>query len=304
MRIILIGQAAFAEKTLEKILSKGDEVVAVYCPLDPPSGKFDPVKQKALSLGIAVRQHKNLKGPEVREEFIGYNADLAVLAFVTQIVPEQVFTVPKLGSICFHPSILPKYRGASALNWAIMKGETITGLTYFWVDPGIDTGPILLQKTVTIEPDDTTGSLYFNKIFPLGVEAIGECLDLIKSGNPPRVVQDESKANYDPICRDEHAKIDWSKPAQEVYNMIRGCDPQPGAHATFNGKMVRLFEARMQLGNSSTPAGQVTNIGAEEIAIALNGGTLTAKKARGEAAKVSGAEVAKQLSLKVGDRLG
>jgi len=117
-------------------------------------------------------------------------------------------------------------------------------------------------------------------------------------------VQDESKANYDPICRDEHAKIDWSKPAQEVYNMIRGCDPQPGAHATFNGKMVRLFEARMQLGNSSTPAGQVTNIGAEEIAIALNGGTLTAKKARGEAAKVSGAEVAKQLSLKVGDRLG
>ncbi len=114
-----------------------------------------------------------------------------------------------------------------------------------------------------IEPDDTTGSLYFNKIFPLGIEAIGEAVELIKAGNPPRIVQDESKANYDPICDDEHAKIDWSKPAQQVYNLIRGCDPQPGAHTTFTGKRLRLFDARMQLGNNSAPAGQVTGIGAE-----------------------------------------
>ena len=176
MRIILLGQAAFAEKSLEKLVSNGNDIAAVYCPLDPPSGKFDPVKTKALALGIPVRQHKSLKAPEVREEFVALNADLAVLAFVTQIVPPQVFSVPKLGSICFHPSILPKYRGASAINWALIKGESITGLTIFWVDQGIDTGPILLQKTVTIEPDDTTGSLYFNKIFPLGVEAIGEAV--------------------------------------------------------------------------------------------------------------------------------
>ena len=166
MRIILIGQAAFAEKTLEKLIDKGQEVVAVYCPPDPPSGKFDPVKNKALALGIPVRQHKSFKAPEVREEFVALNADLAILAFVTQIVPAQVFSVPKLGSICFHPSLLPKYRGASAINWALIKGETVTGLTFFWVDQGIDTGPILLQKEVTVEPEDTTGSLYFNKIFP------------------------------------------------------------------------------------------------------------------------------------------
>ncbi|HEX6768557.1 MAG TPA: methionyl-tRNA formyltransferase, partial [Candidatus Binatia bacterium] len=162
MRIILIGQAAFAEKSLEKLVSNGHDIAAVYCPLDPPSGKFDPVKTKALALGIPVRQHKSLKAPEVREEFVALNADLAVLAFVTQIVPPQVFSVPKLGSICFHPSILPKYRGASAINWALIKGESVTGLTIFWVDQGIDTGPILLQKIVTVEPDDTTGSLYFN----------------------------------------------------------------------------------------------------------------------------------------------
>jgi methionyl-tRNA formyltransferase len=304
MRIILIGQAAFAEKTLEKLVGKGEEIVAVYCPLDPPSGKFDPVKTKALALGIPVRQHKTMKAPEVREEFVALNADLAILAFVTQIVPPLVFSVPKLGSICFHPSLLPKYRGASAINWALIKGETVTGLTLFWVDQGIDTGPILLQKEVRVEPDDTTGSIYFNKIFPLGVEAIGEAVDLINSGNPPRIVQDESKANYDPICKDEHAKIDWSKPAQEVYNLIRGCDPQPGAHTTHQSKMVRIFDARLQPGNNSSPAAQVIGIGAEEITIALNGGTLTVKKARGEGAKVSGAEFAKQAGLSVGDRLG
>ena len=304
MRIILIGQAAFAEKTLEKLAGKGEEVVAVYCPPDPPSGKFDPVKQKAIDLQIPVRQHKSFKAPEVSDEFVALHADLAILAFVTQIVPQQIFSAPSLGSICFHPSLLPKYRGASAINWALINGEAVTGLSLFWVDKGIDTGPILLQKEVKVEPDDTTGSLYFNKIFPLGVEAIGEAVDLIKAGNPPRIVQDESKANYDPICGDEHAKIDWSKPAQQVYNLIRGCDPQPGAHTTFTGKRLRLFDARMHLANNSEPTGQVTGIGAEEITVALNGGTLTVKKARGEGAKINAADSAKQVGLKVGEKLG
>lgn len=304
MRIILIGQAAFAEKTLDKLVSKGEEVVAVYCPPDLPNGKFDPVKQKALSLGIPVRQHKSFKAPEVREEFIALNADLAILAFVSFIVPSQVFNVPRLGSICFHPSLLPKYRGASAINWALIKGEKVTGLSLFWVDPGIDTGPVLLQKEVEVGADDTIGTLYFNKIFSLGVEAIGEAVDLINRGNPPRIVQDESKATYDPPCRDEHARIDWSRPAQDVYNLIRGCDPQPGAHTTWQGKMVRIFDARLHNGTNSAPAGQVTAIGAEEITIALSGGTLTAKKARGEGAKVSGAEFAKQAELKVGAQFG
>jgi len=304
MRIILIGQAAFAEKTLDKLIGKGEEVVAVYCPLDPPSGKFDPVKQKALQLGIPIRQHKSLKAPEVREEFLSLNADLAILAFVTQIVPQQVFSVPKLGAICFHPSLLPKYRGASAINWALIRGESVTGLSLFWVDPGIDTGPVLLQKEVKVDPDDTTGSLYFNKIFPLGIEAIGEAIDLIKAGNPPRIVQDESKATYDPPCRDEHAKIDWAKPAQQVYNLIRGCDPQPGAHTTWEQKMVRIFDTRLQLGNDSALPGEVTNIGTEEISVALAGGTLIVKKMRGEGGKISATEFAKQADLKVGDRLG
>ena len=300
----MIGQAAFAEETLEKLSSKGEEIVAVYCPPDPASGKFDPVKQKAIALGIPVRQHKSFKAPEVREEFVELNADLAILAFVSFIVPAQVFSVPRLGSLCFHPSLLPKYRGASAINWALIKGETVTGLSLFWVDPGIDTGPVLLQKEVKVDPNDTTGSLSFNKIFPLGIEAIGEAVDLIKKGNPPRIVQDESKATYDPPCGDEHAKIDWSKPAQEVYNLIRGCDPQPGAHTTWQGKMVRIFDGRMELQSNSAPAGQVTGIGTEEVTVALNGGTLTVRRMRGEGGKINAAEFSKQAGLNVGDRLG
>ena len=304
MRIILIGQAAFAEKTLDKLVSKGEEVLAVFCFPDAPGGKIDPVKQRALQLGIPVHQHKTLKTPEVTEQFVSLKADLAILAFVSQIIPPPVFNAPRFGSICYHPSLLPRYRGRTAINWALIRGETVTGLTIFWLDKGIDTGPILLQKEVPVDPDDTTGTLYFNKLFPMGIEAISEAVDLIKAGNPPRIVQDESKASYDSPCADEHAKIDWSKPAQEIYNLIRGCDPQPGAHSTYDGKTVRLFDARLHKRASSATAGQVTGIGGEEITIALTGGTLTVKRMRGEGAKSSGAEVAKQVGLKVGDRLG
>ena len=187
MRIILIGQAAFAEKTLEKLVEKGEDVVAVFCPPDAKEGRFDPVKQKAIELGVPVHQHKSMKKEqaEVLKKFEDLQADLAILAFVTQIVPESVFNAPKWGSICFHPSLLPRYRGRSAMNWALINGETKTGLTLFWVDEGIDTGPILLQKEVNVDPDDTTGSLYFNSIFSLGVDAIAESVDLIAAGNPP-----------------------------------------------------------------------------------------------------------------------
>jgi methionyl-tRNA formyltransferase len=304
VRIILIGQAAFAEKSLEKLVGQGEDIVAVYCPPDAPGGRPDPLKQKADQLGIPVRQHKSLKAPEVREEFGSFDADLAVLAFVTQIVPREVFGVPRLGSICFHPSLLPRYRGASAINWALIKGEPVTGLTLFWVDPGMDTGPILLQKEVAIDPDDTAGSLYFNKVSSLGVDAIGEAVALIKAGNPPRIVQDESRATYDPPCRDEHARIDWSRPAPDVYNLIRGCDPQPGAHATWQGKMVRIFDCRLQRGDVPAAPGQITDIGAEAVNVALAGGALIVKRLRGDGGKIAAADYAKQANLSVGDRLG
>jgi methionyl-tRNA formyltransferase len=303
MKIILIGQAAFAEKTLEKLVGQGEEVLAVFCPPDAPGGKFDPVKQRAFQLNIPVHQHKTMKTQAVLDTFVSLNADLAILAFVTQIVPPPVFNAPRLGSICFHPSLLPKYRGRSAINWALINGETKTGISLFWVDEGIDTGPLLLQKEVVVDPDDTTGTLYFNKLFPVGVDAIGEAVNLIKAGNPPRIVQDESQANYDPPCGDEHARISWEKSAGEVYNLIRGCDPQPGAHATWQGKMVRFYDCRLRREGTTAAPGQVVEIGQEELSIAVPGGVLVAKKVRGEGGKVSGAEFAKQAGLEVGAQL-
>jgi len=304
MRIILIGQAAFAEKILDTLLDKGEEILAVFCPPDKSEGKFDPVKQRALELTIPVYQQKSMKSTEVLEKFKELDADLAVLAFVTQIVPAPVFNAPKHGSICFHPSLLPKYRGGSAINWTLINGETKTGISWFWVDDGIDTGPLLVQKEVTIGPEETTGSLYFNKLFPLGVEAIAEAIALIKAGDPPRIVQDESQANYDPLCRDEHSSIDWSRPAQEVYDHIRGCDPQPGASTMWRGKKIRLYDCSLQKSGGEATPGQVVAIGGGSVHIAVNGGAVVAKKIRAESGKVAADELAAQVGLQLGSQLG
>jgi methionyl-tRNA formyltransferase len=304
MRIILIGQAAFAEKILDTLLDKGEEILAVFCPPDKSEGKFDPVKQRALELTIPVYQQKSMKSTEVLEKFKELDADLAVLAFVTQIVPAPVFNAPKHGSICFHPSLLPKYRGGSAINWTLINGETKTGISWFWVDDGIDTGPLLVQKEVTIGPEETTGSLYFNKLFPLGVEAIAEAIALIKAGDPPRIVQDESQANYDPLCRDEHSSIDWSRPAQEVYDHIRGCDPQPGASTMWRGKKIRLYDCSLRKSGGEATPGQVVAIGGGSVHIAVNGGAVVAKKIRAESGKVAADELAAQVGLPLGSQLG
>lgn len=303
MRLILIGQAAFAEKVLGGLRSNGHDVAAVYCPPDPPSGKPDPVKAAALAAGITARQHASLKGTEVRREFEEFHADLAVLAYVTQIVPPSVFEVPRLGSICFHPSLLPKFRGGSAIPWQIIKGETETGVTVFWVDPGIDTGSILLQKRSTIDPDDTAASLYFNKLFGLGVDTVLESVELIAAGKAPRVPQDEAQASYDPLCRDEHAEIDWSRPIDEVYNLIRGCDPQPGAYTWWRGEKLRLFDCRKQAGKDLAP-GTVGEVSTDGMLIGATGGAIRARRLRlGAKPKAAASEVAAANGLQAPARM-
>lgn len=303
MRIILIGQAAFAEKVLEGLRSQGHDVLSVYCPPDAPGGKLDPVKVRAQALGVPVHQHKTLKGPDVQREFEAAQADLAVLAYVTQIVPQNVFEVPRLGSICFHPSLLPKYRGGSAIPWQLIKGESESGVTMFWVDPGIDTGPILLQKRAAIDADDTAATLYFNKLFPLGVDVVLESVELVAAGNAPRLPQDESLATYDPLCRDEHAGVDWSRPVDEVYNLIRGCDPNPGAHTLLRGDKLRLFDCRATRGGTHTP-GVVEAITDSAVVIGAGGGSIVARKLRGSGAKMAATELAAAAGIEPGLRLG
>jgi len=303
MRIVIIGQAPFGAKVLEELLNKGEEIVAAYTPPEQAGGRPDPLKQAAQSNNIPVIQPATYKDDQVFSEYQELKPDLTILAFVTDIIPTRFFDVPTHGAICYHPSILPRHRGASAINWAIMMGDDRTGLTIFWPDGGIDTGPILLQKEVEIKTEDTTGSLYFDHLFPLGVEAILESVDLIKAGKAPREIQSEEGATYEAPCDDRVGEIDWAKSAREVYNHIRGCDPQPGSFSFLNGEKVRFYSAKLLAESGTEPAGMIQEIGPEGMKISVNGGTILAAKVRGQTGgKISAEEFASEKNLNSGDR--
>jgi len=304
VRILLFGQAAFAADVLQGLETAGDRIAAVVCPPDR-GARPDPVKALALARGIPVHQLASLRTAEAREAAQAAAADLGVLAYVTQIVPETVLRIPRQTSICFHPSILPRYRGGSAINWQLINGEKTTGVTVFWPDAGIDTGPILLQREAVIGPDDTAGSLYFQTLFPLGIRAVLDAVALVRDGRAPRVPQDEARATYDPLCRDEHAAIDWSWPVGRVHDLIRGCDPQPGAHTTYRGTRVQLYDARRApVADATSAPGTVVALDGEGMTIAVTGGALRCGRARAGDGKDAAAGVAGALGLLVGARLG
>jgi methionyl-tRNA formyltransferase len=302
MRIIIVGQGPFGEKVLEALIQKEEDVVASF---SPPDKRGEGIKVLAEKSGILSFRPSLMKDLEVYDAYVKLQPDLAVLAFVTDIVPEKLVNLPSLGTICYHPSILPRHRGASAINWALIEGDTRTGLTIFWADKGIDTGPILLQKEVEIEPDETTGSLYFNKLFPMGVDAMVEAVELIKKGKAPRIPQDDSKATYEPPCDDRVASVDFEKKIKDIYNLIRGCDPQPGAYSTYKGKRVRFYEAKISPSATDKQPGEIVLIGEEDVHIAVKGGIIKIGKVRvDKGEKIGSVEFAKSVDLKIGDRFG
>jgi methionyl-tRNA formyltransferase len=304
MRIVCIGQAAFGEKVLQKLTERGEEVVAVYTPQDI-AGKRNPLKELAIQIGIPVFQPGSMRVPEIYEEYTRLKPDLNVMAFVTSILPDSILNYPKMGTIQYHPSLLPKHRGGSAINWAIINGETKTGITIFWPDRGVDTGPILLQKEVEISPDDTVGSLYFEKLFPLGVEALVEGIELIKKGIAPRIPQDESQATYEGLCTEKDAIINWSAPIDKVYNLVRGTNPQPGATTYFHGKTLKIFDAKPFYDIVGGLPGEIVNHSADGFVVSLKRGAILVRKVQmNKLSKIDAAEFAKQTRLEIGDRLG
>jgi methionyl-tRNA formyltransferase len=303
MRIIVIGQAAFGAKTVEALLERGERIVAVYGPPERPDSRPDPIKEIGLSRNIPVFQPASYKDDLVFAQYRDLNADLTILAFVTAIIPPRFFELPAKGAICYHPSVLPRHRGASAINWAIIMGDTKTGLTIFWPDGGIDTGPILLQKEVKIGPEETTGSLYFDHLFPMGVDAILESVDLIRAGKAPKIPQSREGATYEPPCSDRVAGVDWSKSAAEVYNLVRGCDPQPGAYGYCRAEQIRFYNAALSNKPASEAPGTVVAIDSGGLHLAVRGGRLVVAKVRAaKGGKVDGALFAAERGLKVGDQ--
>jgi len=303
MRIVLIGQAAFGEAVLKSLSEKGETVVGVYAPADA-RGRTDPLKEAAVKLVIPVFQYEGLRRKETYAEYAGLKPDLNVMAFVTDIIPESILNHPQQGTIQYHPSLLPKHRGGRAINWAVLTGETRTGITIFWPDKGIDTGPVLLQKEVDIAPDDTVGSLYFNKLFPLGVAALIESIDLIKKGSAPRIPQDESQASYEGLCTENDAVINWNQPVAEVYNLIRGTNPQPGAITHFKGERVKVFDAELIKDGAVSTPGEVNSITDQGFIVSAADGAIFIKRVQPQdSSKIPAAEFVNQTGLKAGDRL-
>ena len=304
MRIIVNGQQAFGRSVLEALVDRGEDVVGVFTAPDAEGAPPDPLKECAVEYGLPVFQPKSFRRPRVWDQMRELNPDLGVMAYVTLFVPEEALNIPTLGTIQYHPSLLPMHRGPSSINWPIIFGETRTGLSVFWPDQGLDTGPILLQREVDIGPDDTLGSVYFNHLFPLGVDAMIESVDLVRDGKAPRIDQDPDAGTYEGWCRAEQAEIDWFKPVADVYNLIRGCNPQPGAWTLCDGERLQLFDARRG-GETDAQPRTVLSVGDKGVEVAAAGGSIEVLRVRPKGSgKIPAGEFARSRGLEPGDLLG
>ncbi|MFT4571180.1 MAG: methionyl-tRNA formyltransferase [Hyphomicrobiaceae bacterium] len=306
-KIVLFGQAPFGRAVLDGLLERGHEITGVCTPAAREGAPLDPVAEGATQAGLRLIQRKSYKGEEAHAQVAAESADLGVLAFVTQIIPLQMVDAPRLGSVCFHPSLLPAFRGGSAIPWQLIKGESVGGVTLFRPDAGMDTGPIYLKREAEIGPDASAGSFYYTKIFDLGVQATLDSVDGVLDGSLTGDVQDEAQATYDPLCRDEQAIVSWNRPTADLHNLIRGCDPAPGAHAMFGGKRIRLFGSRRKGSGSATATaatpGTVLAVDEVGIEVATADGSLVFSKLRTNGAKAAASQVAEAEGISPGARL-
>jgi methionyl-tRNA formyltransferase len=303
-KILLFGQAQFGQKVFEELAARGHEITAVCPPPDVDGRPVDPLKAAAIEKGVRVVQRKSWRAADAAADADAASADLGILAYVTQIVPSAILDAPRCGSICFHPSLLPAYRGGSAINWQLIEGVKTGGVTLFRPDDGIDEGPVYLQKRIEIGPDDTAGSFYYSKVFDAGVAATVECAELVLAGKATGIPQDDRLATYEPLCRDEHACVDWARPAAQVHDLIRGCDPSPGAHARIGEAVVKLYGSRVVSRRDAGAPGTVLRLGDDGIEIAAAGGALLLTKLGSGGKKLAASEAAAGLGLSVGARLG
>jgi methionyl-tRNA formyltransferase len=309
MKIAIIGQQDFGKAVLDAFLARGDEVAGVFVGPDKEGAKPDPLKVAAQEKGLPLFQFPSYRKPEAHQALRGLKVDLGVMAYVLLFAPREFVTIPKHGTIQYHPSLLPRHRGPSSINWPIIQGSTRTGLTLFRPTDGLDEGPVILQKECEIGPDDTLGSVYFDQLFPLGIKAMLEAADRVLAGKQRETVQDESQATYEGWCRMAEARIDWARPIDHVYNLIRGCNPAPGAWTTLGGKKLQIFDARKavfrRFADVVGKIGEVTDVTAQSFKVTAQGGVIEVLKARFEDGKKLGAgELAQAGGIKAGTLLG
>lgn len=309
MKIAIVGQQDFGKAVLEAFLARGDTVAGVFCAPEKTGARPDVLKVVAQEKGVPVFQFPGLKGPEAKDALRKLDVEIGIMAFVLQFAPQDFVSIPKHGTIQYHPSLLPKYRGPSSINWPISRGEVKTGLTIFRPNDGLDEGPVILQKETAISPDDTLGTVYFDRLFPMGVQAMLEAADLVVAGKHRELLQDESQATYEGWFRDGEARINWANHVDVVHNLIRGCNPAPGAWTTLDGAKLQVFDCKKlpvrTFGTVKGKIGEVVECTETRFQVTAQGGRIEVLRAKlGDGKKLAAADLLASGAIKPGQILG
>ena len=303
MRIVLHGQQAFGQAVLEQLLDRGEDVVAVCCAPTKEGKPEDPLALFAREKGVPLHQPKSWKTPEALKLMKSFESDVCMMAYVLMFVPQEVLDAPKYGTFQYHPSLCPVHRGPSSINWPIAMGKSRTGLSIFWPNDGLDEGPMMLQKSCEIGLDETLGDVYFKKLFPMGVDAMLEGLDLVKAGVIIKHDQRLEDGSYESWFGKDEAEIDWAKPVTDVYNTIRAANPAPGAWTTLNGSELKVYDSALVEGDGA--CGEVVSIDGSGVTVQGNGGRILIKRVRPEGGgKITASEWAANAEVNPGTKLG
>ena len=310
LRVIFMGTPDFAVPTLEKLLAAKHDIVAVVTQPDRPKGRgqrmaASPVKEFAISQGLPVLQPEKIKDPVFINHMLQLRPDVIVVVAFGQFLPQGLLDLPPLGCINVHASLLPRYRGAAPIHWAIINGETKTGVTTMWMDIGMDTGDMILKAETPIGPDETTGELH-DRLKWMGAELLVRSLELLMTGNAPRIPQDNSAASYAPLLTRDIEQVDWRRSALEVHNLVRGLNPWPGAYTTHSGKTLKIWRTRIIDGHAgSVPPGTVVDVRHHGVVVATGRGLIQLTEVQPESKKrMQACEYARGYNLCAGDILG
>jgi len=270
-RIVFFGTPSFALPTLQSLFEGPDQVVAVVTQPDREKGRgrkvvLSPVKELTLQYGLILLQPESVKEKAFQEAVKGLQPDLIVVVAYGQILPKSILSIPKCGAVNVHASLLPKYRGAAPIAWAILNGEKVTGVTTMVMDERMDTGDILLQAEVPIGDEETCETLH-DRLASSGALLLLETLEKMKGGNIRPIPQDHSKANYAPPLKKEDGQIDWEKEAREIDRQIRALTPWPGAFTKWGGQLLKIYKGEIREGTTSGKAGSVVWVGSDFIEV-------------------------------------
>lgn len=279
MRVIFMGTPDFAVETLRAILAAGHEVALVVTQPDKPKGRGralqEPaVKQCAKEQNLPVYQPRRIREAESIEYLRQYRPDIIIVAAFGQILPKEILQMPAYGCVNVHASLLPKYRGAAPIQWAVINGDAVSGVTIMRMDVGLDTGDMIEQREITLAEDETGGSL-FEKLSAEGARLCVETMEKIAAGTAVFTEQDASEATHVGMISKGMGNIDWNQPAEVIERMIRGLNPWPSAYTKLNGKTLKIWRARVKAGKKSRDAGKIISVGKKEIEVQTGEGILS-----------------------------